>query len=32
MQRFIPHEYQKRAIEFVERTPRCMLALDMGLG
>ena len=31
-QRYVPHEYQRKAIEFVERTPRCLLALDMGLG
>ena len=30
--RYAPHEYQRRAIDFAMKTPRCMLALDMGLG
>lgn len=30
--RFTPHEYQKRAIKWVETHPRCLLFLDMGLG
>lgn len=29
---FKPHEYQKRAIAWVEDHPRCLLFLDMGLG
>ena len=30
--RFIPHKYQKMAIEKILTTPRCGLFLDMGLG
>lgn len=30
--KFIPHEYQKRAIRFVLDKPYCCLFLDMGLG
>lgn len=30
--RFEPHEYQKKAIAWVEEHPRCLLFLDMGLG
>lgn len=30
--RYVPHEYQRRAIEFAVNHPKCMLALDMGLG
>ena len=30
--KFIPHEYQKRAIEFIEKTPAAGLFLEMGLG
>lgn len=30
--RFSPHEYQRRAIRWVEDHPRCLLFLDMGLG
>lgn len=30
--RFIPHDYQSRAIRFVEEHPRCALFLEMGLG
>lgn len=30
--KFIPHSYQKMAIEKIENTPRCGLFLDMGLG
>lgn len=30
--RFIPHEYQKYAIEFLETHPKAVLMLDMGLG
>lgn len=30
--RFEPHEYQRRAIAWVEDHPRCLLFLDMGLG
>ena len=30
--RYVPHEYQKRAIQFALNHPRCMLSLDMGLG
>ena len=29
---FRPHEYQRRAIRYVEDTPYCALFLDMGLG
>ena len=29
---FKPHDYQKYAIEYVKKTPRCGLFLDMGLG
>lgn len=29
---FKPHEYQKRAIEFIETRPACGLFMDMGLG
>lgn len=31
-QDFEPHEYQRRAIRYVEDTPYCALFLDMGLG
>lgn len=31
-QDFKPHEYQRRAIRYVEDTPYCALFLDMGLG
>lgn len=30
--RFEPHDYQRRAIGWVEDHPRCLLFLDMGLG
>ena len=30
--RFVPHDYQVRAIEFVASRPYCALFLDMGLG
>jgi hypothetical protein len=30
--RFIPHEYQKRAIGKIVETPACGLFLEMGLG
>lgn len=30
--RYVPHEYQKRAIQFALEHKRCMLSLDMGLG
>jgi SNF2 family DNA or RNA helicase len=30
--RFIPHEYQKKAIEHILRHPKCALFLEMGLG
>ncbi len=30
--KFIPHEYQRRAIEMTVRIPRIGLLLDMGLG
>lgn len=30
--KFIPHDYQKRAIQFIRDNPRCALFLDMGLG
>ena len=29
---FTPHEYQKRGYDFIQNTPQCMLAFDMGLG
>lgn len=29
---FTPHEYQRRAIDWVVRHPRCLLLLEMGLG
>lgn len=31
-QDFEPHEYQRRAIRYIEDTPYCALFLDMGLG
>lgn len=30
--RFVPHEYQKHAIDFLMESPRALLCLDMGLG
>lgn len=30
--RFVPHEYQRYAVEQILRRPRCALFLDMGLG
>lgn len=30
--KFIPHNYQKRAIDWIVEHPRCLLFLDMGLG
>lgn len=30
--RFKPHDYQKKAIEFMIKNPKCGLFLDMGLG
>ena len=30
--KFIPHDYQKRAIEKIKALPSCGLFLDMGLG
>lgn len=30
--KFKPHDYQKKAIEFVVKNPKCGLFLDMGLG
>ena len=30
--KFIPHDYQKYAIGFVENNPTAALILDMGLG
>ena len=30
--KFIPHDYQKFAIDFVETHPTAALILDMGLG
>ena len=30
--RAVLHDYQKRAVRFVEDTPRCALLLEMGLG
>ena len=30
--RYIPHEYQNKAILFALNHKRCMLSLDMGLG
>lgn len=30
--KFIPHEYQRRAISFIESHPYAGLFLDMGLG
>lgn len=30
--RFIPHEYQERAVRFVEDHPAAGLFLEMGLG
>lgn len=30
--RFIPHDYQRYAINFLEEHPRAVLMLDMGLG
>lgn len=32
MQEFIPHEYQRYAIRFLEEHPIAALLLDMGLG
>lgn len=32
MSAFAPRAYQRRAIEFVRRTPGCLLAIEMGLG
>lgn len=30
--KFMPHDYQKRAMELVIKTPKVGLFLDMGLG
>lgn len=30
--KFIPHDYQKYAIEFIEENPVAAVLLDMGLG
>lgn len=30
--KFIPHDYQKYAIRFIENNPITVLFLDMGLG
>ena len=30
--RFIPHEYQQFAIDFIEKHNKAVLLLDMGLG
>lgn len=30
--KFIPHEYQRKAIDFIETHPAAGLFLDMGLG
>ena len=30
--KFVPHDYQKFAIDFVETNPTAALILDMGLG
>ncbi len=30
--KFIPHDYQKYAIEFIEEHDNALLFLDMGLG
>ena len=30
--KFIPHEYQRKAIDFIETHPTAGLFLDMGLG
>ena len=30
--KFIPHDYQKYAVSFVEQKPQSILLLDMGLG
>ena len=30
--KFVPHDYQKRAVEFIERVPASGLFLEMGLG
>lgn len=30
--KFIPHEYQKYAVDFMIKNPVCALMLDMGLG
>lgn len=30
--KFIPHDYQTRAVRWIEDHPRCLLFLDMGLG
>lgn len=30
--KFIPHSYQKYAIDFIENNPIAALLLDMGLG
>ena len=32
MQKFIPHEYQRYAIRFLEQHPIAALFLEMGLG
>ena len=30
--RFVPHDYQKRAIDMILKNPACGLFLEMGLG
>lgn len=30
--KFIPHDYQKYAVEYIERHPIAAVLLDMGLG
>ena len=30
--KFIPHEYQKYAVEYIETHPASAILLDMGLG
>lgn len=30
--KFTPHDYQRRAVEWIETHPRCLLFLEMGLG
>ena len=30
--KFIPHDYQKYAVEYIETHPVCAVLLDMGLG